>query len=50
MQLTPTQVKPFERDRYLFFPGLFGAAETRVDGLAANARQTSPDGIEGTSA
>ena len=30
MQLTPTQIEQFERDGYLFFPGLFKADEVRV--------------------
>jgi ectoine hydroxylase len=30
MQLTPEQVAQFERDGYLFFPGLFTADETRT--------------------
>ncbi len=30
MQLTPAQIGQFERDGYLFFPGLFSADEARV--------------------
>jgi ectoine hydroxylase len=30
MQLSPQQVKSFEREGYLFFPGLFSAAEMRL--------------------
>jgi ectoine hydroxylase len=30
MRLTPEQIAQFERDGYLFFPGLFGEAETKV--------------------
>lgn len=30
MQLTPAQLETFDRDGYLFFPGLFGPDEIRV--------------------
>ena len=43
MQLTPAQIEAFDREGYLFFPGLFSAAEIRaltdaVPGLYAQRR------------
>ena len=47
MQLTPTQLEAFDRDGYLFFPGLFTPAEikTLTDEVPALYAQRRPENV-----
>ena len=45
MKLTPQQYEAFERDGYLFFPGLFTADETAPLNAAVPALYAAPRSI-----